>query len=83
MASTARSAAYRLNARESAGPARSGAGRSPLQHPPAEFGSTARPAVSGKDPARIVNWQSRADLSNDTNERDVDGKPIPCSQKPI
>jgi hypothetical protein len=50
MASTARIAAYRLNARESAGPARPGAGRSALRHPPAEFGSTARPTASREIP---------------------------------
>ena len=56
--------------------------RSPLRHPPAELGSTA-PNPSGEIPRESSHWESRADLSNEINERDLRGKPIPCNWKPF
>ena len=45
--------------------------------------STAAPRPLREDPAKIVDWESRADLSNEISERDVGGKPIRCSREPL
>jgi hypothetical protein len=87
MASAARIAADRLNAQESTGPrtprGKAAMRRSLLRHPPAELGSTAPPTAWGEIRRESSHWESRADLSNEINERDVGGKPIPCSREPL
>jgi hypothetical protein len=87
MASAAQIAADRSNVQENAAPRtpRGSAAmrRSPLRHPPAEPRSTAPPTATGKIPRESSPWESRADLSNEISERDVGGKPIPCSREPL
>jgi hypothetical protein len=80
MARAAQSAANRLNELESTRP------RTPRGKPAMRqslFAASARGARPhrarnrlGADPAKIANWESRPDLSNEISERDGGGKPI-------
>ena len=86
MVSAAHSAANRLNVQESAGLSDAQARRDaaePMRGIRPQNSATPRPNRLGEVPQKIAKWESRADLSNEISERDVGGKPIPCSREPL
>ncbi len=89
MASAAQIAANRLNAQEGTEPRnahmnKSGdaAGAHCGIRPRSSRGIRARNRL-GADPAKIVYWDSRANLSNEISGRNVGEKPIPCRREPL
>jgi hypothetical protein len=77
MASAAQIAAKRMNAQQGA---KAATPRSPCGIRPRNSAKP-RPNRLGANPARIANWVSRANLSNEISERHVGGKPIRCTQE--
>ena len=88
MASSAQIAANRLNAQEGTEPrnaqgARRRCGGAHCGIRPRSSAASAPATPSGRIPREIVDWESRADLSNEISGRNVGEKPIPCRREPL